>query len=134
MSRLPRRDCRPDQADLIPQHFCVRCGFDLRRAPKVSVKTAARRLERSIDDICRIEAAKGSLTIGTVVSRVLRAPVVAGVTSATSLTSLSTPARIRCFEQLAERSDDWLAPAGGNAVAQRRRLVRLSWLQATMID
>ncbi|MER8836558.1 hypothetical protein [Mesorhizobium sp. M0909] len=64
----------PDQADLIPQHFCARCGFDLRRAPKVSVKTAARRLERSIDDICKVEMAKGSTTIGDLTSRLLRAP------------------------------------------------------------
>ena len=29
--------------DLIPQHVCVRCGFDLRGAAKVSVEAAARR-------------------------------------------------------------------------------------------
>ena len=33
-----------DQGELVPQHFCARCGFDLRAAPKASVKAIARRL------------------------------------------------------------------------------------------
>jgi hypothetical protein len=40
-----------DQAELVPQHFCARCGFDLRAAPNASVKASARRLERAIADI-----------------------------------------------------------------------------------
>ena len=47
-----------DQTELLPQHLCARCGFDLRAAPQASVNTAARRLERVIDDICRVEVAK----------------------------------------------------------------------------
>jgi hypothetical protein len=30
-----------DQGQLVPQHFCARCGFDLRGAPKATVKAAA---------------------------------------------------------------------------------------------
>nr|WP_281352991.1 TniQ family protein [Mesorhizobium camelthorni] len=60
-----------DQTELIPQHFCARCGFDLCSAPKASVKAAARRLERAIDDICRVEVAKGSPSINGLVSRLL---------------------------------------------------------------
>jgi hypothetical protein len=66
------------------------------------VKAAARRLERPIDDICRVEVAKGSPTIGGLVSRLLRAPVAADLTSEKTLTNLSTSARIRCFELCCE--------------------------------
>jgi superfamily II DNA or RNA helicase/Zn ribbon nucleic-acid-binding protein len=62
-----------DQAGLTPQHFCVHCGFNLREAPKVSAKVSARRLERSIDDVIRVETAKGWLKKGCLVSRLLRA-------------------------------------------------------------
>ncbi|MER9889115.1 TniQ family protein [Mesorhizobium sp. M0114] len=112
-----------DQTELIPQHFCARCGFDLCRAPKASVKAAARRLERAIDDICRLEVAKGSPPINGLVSRLLRAPVVADVTSAKTLTNLSTSARIRCFESLAAKPDDWLAADEDTTITHRRRLI-----------
>ncbi|NGO55453.1 hypothetical protein G6N73_31160 [Mesorhizobium camelthorni] len=112
-----------DQTELIPQHFCARCGFDLCRAPKATVKAAARRLERAIDDICRVEVAKGSPPINGLVSRLLRAPVAADVTSAKTLTNLSTSARIRCFESLAAKPDDWLAADKDATIAHRRRLI-----------
>jgi len=51
------------QTDLIPHYVCARCGFDLRGVAKISVEASARRLERSIDDICKAEIAKGSPTI-----------------------------------------------------------------------
>lgn len=112
-----------DQPGLIPQHFCARCGFDLRRAPKASAKASTRRLERSIDDIIRLEMARGWLKKGSLVSRLLRAPIVAGIASGKTLTNLSTSARIRCLERLTAKPDDWLA-AGENVVAARwRRLI-----------
>jgi Zn ribbon nucleic-acid-binding protein len=92
-----------DQSELVPQHLCMRCGFDLRAAPKASVKAAARRLERAIADVCRVEAAKCSAKTRDAVSRVLRMPVAAEVRSGRTLTNLSTAARIRCFEALAAK-------------------------------
>ncbi|RVC84037.1 hypothetical protein EN745_00385 [Mesorhizobium sp. M4A.F.Ca.ET.022.05.2.1] len=112
-----------DQGELVPQHFCARCGFDLRRASKVFVKAPARRLERSIDDICRVEMAKGSTTIGDLTSRLLRAPIIAGVSLGKTLTNLSTSSRIRCFEWLADKHVSWLTEDEDDAVARRRRLV-----------
>lgn len=109
-----------DQVDLVPQHFCARCGFDLRGATKVPIKTAARRLERAIDDICRVEAVKGSPATRDLVPRLLRAPTAIDAGSAKNLTSLSTSARIRCFELLAAGPLDWLV-AGKDAVVTHRR-------------
>jgi len=109
------------QMDLIPHYVCVRCGFDLRAAAKISVEATARRLERSIDDICKAEIAKSSSAIHEWVARLLRMPVVAGVGSGRPLANLSASARIRCFERLAQGADDGLVAAGGAAVARRRR-------------
>ncbi|WP_287331954.1 TniQ family protein [Mesorhizobium sp.] len=111
-----------DQDELVAQHFCARCGFDLGRASKVSVKAPARRLERSIDDICKVEMAKG-LMIGDLTSRLLRTPVVAGVSLGKTLTILSTSSRIRCFEWLADKHVSWLTADEDDAVARRRRLL-----------
>jgi hypothetical protein len=57
----------------------VRCGFDLRNALKASVKASARRLERAIADMWRVESAKGSPATRDLIPRLLRAPVAAGV-------------------------------------------------------
>ncbi|WP_312887747.1 TniQ family protein [Mesorhizobium caraganae] len=112
-----------DQTELMPQQFCARCAFDLRRASKVFVKTSARRLERSIDDICKVEMAKGATTIGELISRLLRVPIIAGVASGKTLTNLSTSSRIRCFEWLADKPVSWLTADEHDAVARRRRLI-----------
>ncbi len=110
------------QTELVPQYVCVRCGFDLRGVAKISVGLAARRLERSIDDICKAEIAKGSPTIHEWVARLLRVPVVVGVGSGRPLTSLPASARIRCFEQLAQRADDERVVAADRAVPRRCRI------------
>lgn len=112
-----------DQAELIPQHFCARCGFDLRSARKASVKAAARRLERAIADVLRVETAKGSLADSDLIWRLLRAPVVAEIPSAKSLTGLSTAARIRCFERLASKPYDWLISDMDAGAAYRRCMI-----------
>ncbi len=107
----------------MPQNFCARCGFDLRGAREVPIKTAARRLERAIDDICRVEAVKGSPATSDLVPRLLRAPKAIDAGSAKSLTSLSTSARIRCFELLAAGPLDWLVAGKDAVVAHRRRSI-----------
>jgi len=93
------------QTELVAQHVCVHCGFDLRDAARVSVTVAARRLERAIDDLCSAGPADGSSRIEALVASLLRAPVVAGGSSLL-LTNLSAAVRIRCFEQLARRGGD----------------------------
>jgi hypothetical protein len=112
-----------DQVELVPQHFCARCGFDLRAAPTARVKAAARRLERATTDICRVEAAKGSAAMSEFVSRVLRATAVASTGSARTLTNLPAAARIRCFEHLAAKPLDWLVTDKDAAVEHRRRMI-----------
>ncbi|MBB5536420.1 TniQ family protein [Rhizobium giardinii] len=78
-----------DQSELVPQHYCVYCGFDLRRASKVPMSLPATRLDRCINDICRLEAITGSLRSGMLVQRLLRMPSVSGSFPTASLSSLS---------------------------------------------
>lgn len=111
------------QRELVPQHFCARCRFDLRAAPKASGKASARRLERAIADICRVESAMGSTKTNDAVSRVLSMPVAAEVRSGRTLTNLSTAARIRCFEALAAKPPDWLLNNMDAAGAYRRWMI-----------
>ena len=110
------------QTDLIPHYVCARCGFDLRGAARISVEAAARRLERSIDDLCKAEIAKGSSAIHQWVARLLHVPVVVDVGSGRPLANLPVSARIRCFERLAQRADDGLIAGAGETVGQRRRM------------
>lgn len=112
-----------DQGEFLPQHLCARCGFDLRAASNASVKASARRLERAIADICRVESGTGSTATSDVVSRVLRAPAAADIGSTGTLRNLSTAARIRCFELLAAKSFDWLVTDTDAATAHRRRMI-----------
>ncbi len=110
------------QTDLIPHYVCARCAFDLRGAARISVVAAARRLERSIDDICKAEIAKGSPTIHEWVARVLRVPVTVGLGSGRPLANLPASARIRCFERLAQRAENGLIANAGETVALRRQM------------
>lgn len=115
-----------DQTELVPQHYCAICGFDLRRAAVVVVSAAARRLDRCIDDICRLEAMTGSLSTSTLVRRLLSVPRISGNRPTASLTTLSTSARIRCFEQLAERPSDWLIADDDVVAVHWRRSILLA--------
>ncbi len=112
-----------DQNELVPQHFCACCGFDLRRAPNVSVSAAARRLDRCIDDICRLEAITGSINKSNLVPHLLSMPTFAGINSPTPLSGLSTSARVRCFERLVGRPLDWLLVDDNLEAAHWRRLI-----------
>lgn len=93
------------QTDLIPQHVCAHCGFDLRDVARVPVAVAARRLERSIDNVWKAKAPEASSRIEALVARLLHLPVVAGG-GCRLLTNLSASARIRCFERLAQRAGE----------------------------
>lgn len=111
------------QEDLVPQHFCASCGYDLRAAPRVSVKSDARRLERVIGDILKVEAARRFAKTSDLISRIRRAPVATGSGLAVSITSLSTSARIRCFEALSAMPIDWLVDDADHVIACRRAMI-----------
>lgn len=112
-----------DQGELVPQHLCVRCEFDLRTAAAPKVKTAARQLESVIADIMRVETATRSAAAKGLIYRVLRAPAIAETASTKILGNLSTSTRILLFEQLASRPFDWLVPDNDASVAYRRYMI-----------
>ncbi|CAN7621431.1 TniQ family protein [Agrobacterium genomosp. 3] len=122
-----------DQSELVPQHYCVHCGFDLRRASKVPMSPPAVRLDRCINDICRLEAITGSLRSGTLVQRLLRIPSVSDNFPTASLGSLSTSMRIRCVERLANRPTDWLTADEDAMAAHWRRSILLAGGHAPLI-
>lgn len=122
-----------DQTELVPQHFCIRCGFDLRRASKVPMSPPAVRLNQCINDICRLEAITGSLRSGVLVQRLLRMPSVSDRFPTASLSSLSTSMRIRCVERLANRPTDWLTADEDAMAAHWRRSILLAGGHAPLI-
>lgn len=111
-----------DQAELVPQHYCARCGYDLRRAPRIGTSPAARQLGRCIDDICRLEGIRDTPSSRSLVRRLLNLPD--GIYSTMTLTSLSTAARAHCIAWAANRpDDDWLTAGDETAAAQWRLLI-----------
>lgn len=112
-----------NQVELVPQHFCVTCGFDLRQASKVSVSPSVRSLDQCIHDICRLEAITGGMLSNSLIRRLLAIPDICSQYAAASLGSLSTSARIRCFVRLAMRSNDWLIEHDDAVVALWRRSI-----------
>jgi Zn ribbon nucleic-acid-binding protein len=112
-----------NQVELVPQHFCATCGFDLRQASKVSVSPSIRSLDQCIHDICRLEAITGSQLEGSLIRRLLAIPDFCGQYPTASLVSLSTSARIRCFVRLATRPNNWLIDDDNAVVALWRRSI-----------
>ncbi|MFF2323960.1 TniQ family protein [Agrobacterium sp. NPDC058088] len=110
------------QTAVIPQHFCVRCDFDLRWAPRAQISRAARHLERAIEETLTVEKTNDRGTIGKLVQRVLQVPLLAGTTGAKTLTNLSTSARIRCFEQLSIQPRHWTQNDIKAAIADWRKM------------
>ncbi|MGV1793694.1 TniQ family protein [Rhizobium sp. A37_96] len=111
------------QVELVPQHFCVTCGFDLRRASKIFVSPSVRSLDLSIHDICRLEAITGSLLNGRLIRRLLAVPEFCSQYPSASLANLSTSARIRCFVRLTMRPNDWLIEDDDAVVTLWRRSI-----------
>ncbi|MBB5574685.1 TniQ family protein [Rhizobium paranaense] len=97
---------------LVPQHFCARCGYDLRRASIIALSPGAKWFDRCIDDICRPEALTRSPSGRALIRRLLSMPTLVGIYSAKVLTSLSTAARTRCVEKLTCQLSDWLMDDG----------------------
>lgn len=89
-----------DQRVLLPQHHCVRCGFDLREAKAPAMNKAARQAAELIDDLVRLEAAKGFLRKSTLIARIIALPSLQEPPSDRSFIRLSTAERIRCVARL----------------------------------
>ncbi|MBX5154130.1 TniQ family protein [Rhizobium lentis] len=121
-----------DQADLVPQHYCARCGYDLRRAPRIGISPAARQLDRCIDDICRLEGMKDTPSSRSLIRRLLNTHE--GIYSRPNLTDLSTGARARCIAYAAKHEDDWLTVGDETAAAQWRRLILAAGSHRTLIE
>lgn len=123
-----------DQSELAPQHFCVRCGYDLRRAWAIAISPAARQLDRCIDDISRLAAITGSPSSKILARRLLNIPGQTGIYSTKTLPSLSTAMRARCLERLTDHTSDWLIVDEDVSGAQWQRLILLSGGHGSLIE
>lgn len=115
-----------DQQELVPQHYCSRCGFDLRRAPTTRISPATRTFDRCIDDICGLEAITDAPSGPALIRRLLSLPSMSGYYAKRSLTSLSTAARVYCVERL-NLPNEWPVESANDDDEEReaRRLRRL---------
>ncbi|WP_428413375.1 TniQ family protein [Pararhizobium sp.] len=111
-----------DQAELVPQHYCVSCGYDLRRASIPYLSSATRTFDRCIDNICSLEAMTHSPSGPVIIRRLLGMPSVGGCYSTMILTSLSTAARTYCAERL-NLPSEW--PVDGAEDDDEERKARL---------
>jgi len=112
-----------EQRELVPQHYCARCGYDLRRASTIAISPGARWFDRCIDDICRLKAPEGYQPGLLLFRRLLVLPSLVDMFAPRLLTSLSTAARTRCVERLTRRLSDWLSDTEASTLKRRRYLV-----------
>lgn len=94
-----------DQTELVPQHHCAVCGYDLRYAPSLRITPEMRMFDRCIDDMCSLEAFTEIPSGLMLIRRLLDIPSVGGPYSTMILTSLSTAARTRCIQHLTASSE-----------------------------
>lgn len=116
-----------------PATFLRYLGLRFAACVEFAVRAPARRLDRCINDICRLEAITGSPTTSGLVQRLLDMPAAAGVYPTLNLVGLSTAARIRCMERLAEQPVNWLTTEDDFVVAHRRRLILAAGGHAPLI-
>jgi hypothetical protein len=108
---------------LLPQHHCAHCGFDLRDAGSPGMRQATRRSAELIDDLVRLEAAKGFLDKSALIMRVLTLPALEERPRADRLTRLSTAERIRCIARLEGRLTRHLGVDPDPTIASWRRSI-----------
>ncbi len=108
---------------LLPQHHCAHCGFDLRDAGSPNMKQATRRSAELIDDLVRLEAAKGFLDKSALIIRVLTLPALEKRPRADRFTRLSTAERIRCIARLEGRLRQHLGVDPDPTIAGWRRSI-----------
>jgi hypothetical protein len=117
------------QSKLVPQHFCVHCGFDLRKASRVIVSVAAHLVDYRIDQMCR-GASVTPENQRIFLARLLQIPTLVMTHTSGSLLNFSSSMRIRCFEKFADRvcarimrDDDsavWPSPYRAESAGNRR--------------
>lgn len=89
-----------NQRALAPQFQCSVCGFDLRRAEAPKLAAATRQAAELIDDLVRIEAAKGFLGRSGLAERLLALPSLQNPPCDLKFTKLSTAERLRCLARI----------------------------------
>ncbi len=89
-----------NQRALVSQHRCAVCGFDLRQAKAPILTRATRKAAELIDDLNRLEAAKGFLEKSTLIKRIIALPSLQEPPSNEKFTGLSTAERIRCVARV----------------------------------
>lgn len=89
-----------NQRALVPQHRCAVCGLDLRQAKAPKFTPATRKAAELLDDLVRIEAAKGFLEKSTLIKRIIALPSLQEPPSNEKFTRLSTAERIRCVARV----------------------------------
>lgn len=94
-----------NQRALVPQHKCAVCGFDLRRAAAPNLTPATRKAVEPIDDLVRLEAAKGYLEKSALIKRIIALPSLQAPPSNEKFTRLSTAERIHCVTRIGNYLD-----------------------------
>ncbi len=89
-----------NQRVLASQCQCAVCGFDLRRARAPKLAASVRKVAELIDDLVRIEAAKGFLGRSALSGRLLALPSLQDPPCHQKFTNLSTAERLRCLMRL----------------------------------
>ena len=118
----------------LAQHVCARCDFDLRDARPPRLARATRRSVDLIDDLVRLEAAKGVLDRSALIGRVLALPVLEKPTGAESFARLSTAERIRCVARLEGRLARHLGADPDPTLADGRRAIIAEGGVAPLLD
>jgi len=89
-----------NQRGLVPQNQCAVCGFDLGQAKSPNLTPATRKAAELLDDLVRLEAAKGFLGKSTLIKRIIALPSLQEPPSNEKFTRLSTVERIRCVTRV----------------------------------
>jgi hypothetical protein len=116
-----------NQRGLVPQNQCAVCGFDLGQAKSPNLTPATRKAAELIDDLVRLEAAKGFLGKSTLIKRIIALPSLQEPPSNEKLTGLSTAERIRCVTRVGncfdQRFDKHLCVEPDAVIAAWRRTI-----------
>ena len=116
-----------EQHALLPQHRCAHCCFDLRQAISPGMNKATRQAAEVIDDLVRLEAAKGFLEKSTLIARVLALPSLQERPGHGKFTRLSTAERIRCVAHVGNcfdrRFEKHLRAERGATIAALRQTI-----------
>lgn len=89
-----------NQCALTPQSQCAVCGFDLPQAQAPKLAAATRKAAELIDDLVRLEAAKGFSGRSALTARLLALPALQDPPCDRKFRQLSTVGRLDCLTRL----------------------------------